>query len=48
MAELKNSFISFSKIHPEDNKAAKQHYSKAKQKYLIQALQICGAAGIVF
>lgn len=42
----KNSFIS--KILPEDSKAAKWPYFKAKQKYLIQTLQFCGAAGIVF
>lgn len=48
MAVLENSFISFSKIHPKDSKAAKKHYFKAKQKYLIQTLQICGAAGTVF
>lgn len=44
----KNSFISFSKIHPEDNKAVKHHYFKVKQIYIIQTLTIYGAAGIVF
>jgi len=35
------------KIHPEDSKAAKWPYFKPNEKYLIQALQIHGAAGII-
>lgn len=43
----KNSFISFSKIHPEDNKAEKHHYFKVKHMCIIQTLTIYGAAGTI-